>query len=115
MAEAFFNKYAEGKATAVSAGSNPGDRVNPVVVEAMSEEGIDISGNKPKALTIDMMEKADRVISMGCGVEDSCPATLVETEDWNLEDPSGKSLEEVRKIRDEIKLRVQKLIKDVIK
>jgi len=114
MAEAYFNKYAAGKATAISAGSSPAETVNPVVVQAMLEEGIDISGNIPRALTVDMLDKADRVISMGCGVEESCPATIVDTEDWELEDPKGKSLEQVRKIRNEIKLKVTELKEKMI-
>jgi len=115
IAEAFFNQLAKGEAFAISAGTQPADKVNPVVVEAMREIGIDISGNKPKALTMDMVEKADRMITMGCGAEaeDTCPASFIETEDWALEDPKGKSLEQVRKIRDEIKGRVIRLLKEL--
>ena len=115
MAEAFFNQLAKRKAQALSAGTQPADKVNPIVGEAMKEVGIDISGNKPKALTMDMVEKADKMITMGCGAEAGavCPATFIETEDWALEDPKGKSLEQVRKIRDEIKSRVKKLVEDV--
>ncbi len=116
MAEAFFNKLAQGKALALSAGTQPGDKVNPTVVEAMREVGIDISGNKPKALTLDMVEKASKLITMGCGADAGglCPASFIETEDWVLEDPEGKSLEQVRIIRDEIKKRVLKLNQDII-
>jgi len=116
MADAFFNKLAEGKAQALSAGTQPADEVNPVVVEAMREAGINISGNKPKMLTFDMVKKADKMITMGCGAEAEavCPASFIETEDWALEDPKGKSLEQVRKIRDEIKERVSKLVKEII-
>ena len=115
MAEAFFNQLAKGKAQAYSAGTQPADKVNPVVIEAMREVGIDISGNRPKALTMDMVEKADRMITMGCGAEAEavCPASFIETEDWALEDPKGKSLEQVRKIRDEIKERVTKLLNEI--
>ena len=115
MAEAFFNQIAEGKAQAYSAGTQPADKVNPAVVEAMREVGIDISGNRPKALTMEMVEKADRMITMGCGAEVGavCPASFIETEDWALEDPEGKSLEEVRKIRDEIEKRVIKLLNEL--
>ena len=103
---------AKGKAFAISVGTQPANEINPVVVEAMREVGIDISANKPKALTIEMVEKAERMITMGCGDEAGavCPASFIETEDWALEDPKGKSLEEVRKIRDEIKTRVAKLL-----
>jgi len=110
MAEAFFNKLAHGKARAISAGTQPADEVNPVVVEAMREVSIDISSNKPKTLTPEMMDKADRIVTMGCGAEGVCPASFVETEDWALEDPKGKTLEQVRKIRDSIKERVVKLL-----
>ena len=115
MAEAFFNKLAGGKAQALSAGTQPADKVNPVVVEAMREAGINIGGNKPKMLTLDMVEKADRMITMGCGAEAEavCPASFIETEDWALEDPKGKSLEQVRKIRDEIKERVARLFSEL--
>jgi protein-tyrosine-phosphatase len=116
MAEAFFNKLAGGKAQAYSAGTKPADEVNQTVVDAMKEVGIDISGNKPKLLTMDMVEKAERMITMGCGTEAEavCPASFIETEDWALEDPKGKPLEQVRKIRDEIKERVIKLAKEVL-
>jgi len=116
MAEAFFNKLAGGKAQALSAGTQPASEVNLVVVEAMREAGINIGGNKPKALTMDMVEKADRMITMGCGAEAEavCPASFIETEDFALEDPKGKSLKQVRKIRDEIKERVNKLVKEIL-
>ncbi len=112
MAEAFFNRLAGGKAKALSAGTQPGDRVNPAVVEAMKEVGIDISGNQPKKLTFDMVENAAKMITMGCGagVGALCPASFIETEDWQLEDPEGKGLDEVRKIRDEIRSRVTGLV-----
>jgi protein-tyrosine-phosphatase len=115
MAEAFFNQLAKGKAQALSAGTQPTDKVNPLVVEAMKEIGIDISGNKPKALTMDMVEKADRMITMGCGAEAGavCPASFIETEDWALEDPKEKSIAQVRKIRDEIKERVTRLLSEL--
>jgi len=115
MAEAFFNHMAKGKAQAYSAGTQPADKVNPVVIKAMSEAGIDISGNKPKALNMEVVEKADRMITMGCGAEAEavCPASFIETEDWALEDPKGKTLEQVRKIRDEIKEKVTKLLNNL--
>ena len=115
MAEAFLNQLAKGKAEGISAGTQPADKVNPIVVEAMREVGIDISSNRPKALTMNMAEKADRMITMGCGAEAQgvCPASFIETEDWALEDPHGKSLEQVRKIRDEIRERVTKLLEEI--
>ena len=115
MAEGFFNNLAGGKAVSFSAGTKPADVINPVVVEAMQEVGINLSGNKPKSLTMDMVEKADRMITMGCGAEAEavCPASFIETEDWALEDPKGKTLEQVRKIRDEIKERVIRLLNEL--
>ncbi|MGP8080120.1 MAG: arsenate reductase ArsC [Dehalococcoidales bacterium] len=116
MAEAFFNQIAEGEAIALSAGTQPGDKVHPVVVEAMKEVGIDISGNKPKMLTLEMIEKADKMITMGCGADAGglCPAGFIETEDWALEDPKGKPISAVRIIRDEIKQRVSDLLAEII-
>jgi len=115
MAEAFFNQIAEGEAIALSAGTQPGDKVHPVVVEAMKEVGIDISGNKPKMLTLEMIEKADKMITMGCGADAGglCPAGFVETEDWALEDPKERPISEVRIIRDEIKRRVINLLAEI--
>ena len=112
MAEAFFNQMADEKALAISAGTQPGDKVHPVVVEAMKEVGIDISGNKPKTLTMEMIEKADKMITMGCGADAGglCPAGFIETEDWALDDPKEKNISEVRIIRDEIKRRVSDLL-----
>jgi len=114
MAEAFANHYGKGKLVASSAGVMLADRVNPVVVEAMKEKGIDISMKKPKLLTTRMVEEADRVITMGCSVEKFCPAPLLKNViDWGLEDPKGKSIEKVRQIRDEIEKRVLKLISEL--
>ena len=113
IAEAFFNRIATGKALALSAGTQPGDAVNPVVVEAMREVGFDLSNNKPKKLTVEMLQQAYKVITMGCMTEDACPATFVETEDWALQDPKGRPLTEVRKIRDEIKARVTKMVEEL--
>jgi len=114
MAEAFFNQMAAGKAVATSAGTRPAAQVNPTVIAAMREVGIDISRQRPKALTLEMLESADRVITMGCSVEETCPASFVPTEDWELDDPEGKSLEEVRKIRDAIKDHVETLVKELL-
>jgi arsenate reductase (thioredoxin) len=113
MAEAFFNHMSTGKAVAFSAGTMPSDRVDPVVIEVRKESGIDISGNKPKQLTAEMLKDAKRVITMGCNTEDVCPATLVETEDWGLPDPKEKSKEEIREIRDEIISRVARLLEEI--
>lgn len=106
------NELASGKAVATSAGTKPADRVNPNVVKAMKEIGINISHKRPKLLTSDMVEKAEKLITMGC-VVDACPVVPKEVEDWKLEDPSGKSMEKFREIRDEIKKRVEKLVKEL--
>jgi arsenate reductase len=113
IAEAFFNHYAKGKAQAFSAGTHYASRIDPIVVEAMAERGIDISNKRPKMLTLEMLGVADKVISMGCGVEGVCPATFVPTEDWQLEDPEGKPIEQVRAIRDKIETKVKKLLEEI--
>jgi arsenate reductase len=110
MAEAFFNDLAGGRARAISAGTDPAREVNPAIVEAMREAGIDTGASLPKALTSDVMEQADLVITMGCGAEGVCPATSAETEDWALEDPAGKSPDKIREIRDEIREKVSALL-----
>ena len=116
MAEAFFNLMANGRARGLSAGTQPAEKVNPAVAEAMKEIGIDISRNKPKALTLEMVEQADRMITMGCGDDAAglCPAKIIETEDWALDDPKGKSIEQVRQIRGEVKARVTKLLAEIM-
>jgi arsenate reductase len=96
-----------------SGGSEPADRLNPAVVEAMAEVGVDISAEYPKPLTDNAVRGADVVITMGCG--DACPFYPGKRyEDWELEDPSGKDLATVRRIRDEIDARVQRLVADLV-
>jgi arsenate reductase len=114
MAEAIFNYLAQGKARAISAGTRPAVHTDRNVTAAMKEIGIDISSQRPKALTLEMMEAAGRVITMGCGVAETCPASFVPTEDWQLDDPEGRSLEEVRIIRDTIRADVEKLVGEVL-
>ena len=113
MAEAFLNLFSNSKLRAFSGGTNPATAVDPVVLQAMQEVGIDISNKRPKALTPEMVDKADRVVTMGCGVEGVCPASWVETEDWGLEDPKDKPLDKVRDIRDEIRTRVTRLVREM--
>ena len=112
MAEAFFNQIGEGRHEGISAGSNPASQVNPVVVEAMKEVGINISGKKPKKLSKEMILEAELAITMGCG-EDACPIVPNELRDWDLEDPHGKIIDVVRTIRNEIKRRVEALIMEL--
>jgi arsenate reductase (thioredoxin) len=112
IAEAFFNKLSEGRYNGISAGSSPADTINPVVIEAMSEVGIDLNGKRPKKLSKELILKADLAITMGCG-QDACPIVPNEVRDWDLEDPHGKSIEVVREIRDEIRNRVEALISEL--
>jgi arsenate reductase (thioredoxin) len=112
MAAALLERKAEGRVRVTSAGSEPADRLNPAVVEAMSEIGIDISAERPKRLEGGMVRESDVVITMGCG--DACPFYPGKRyEDWELEDPAGKDLETVRRIRDEIAGRVDALVGDL--
>jgi arsenate reductase len=115
MAAAFFNQLAKGKARALSAGTAPGDAVNPVVVAAMKEAGLDISAARPQLLTLDMARDAEKMITMGCGADAGavCPASFIETEDWQLDDPHGQPIEVVRRIRDEVKKRVGLLVEEM--
>ena len=114
MAEAFFNHLAAERGLDVraeSAGTVPGDAVNPVAAEAMLELGISLEGQSPSLLTGEVVERADRLITMGCGVEAAaCPAGSFFTEDWGLDDPHGKSLDEVRPVRDQVRARVEALL-----
>ena len=113
MAAALLNQQAGGRVVVRSAGSEPASSLNPRVVEAMQEVGIDISQEFPKPLTDDSVRSADVVITMGCG--DACPIYPGKRyEDWDLEDPAGKDIETVRRIRDEIDARVRKLVGDLV-
>ena len=114
MAEAFANHYGGGKVIATSAGVQVAEKVNPTVVDVMREKGIDMSDKKPKLLTPEMVRNADRTVTMGCSVEEVCPAPLLgNVVDWGLEDPKGKPIEKVREIRDEIETKVRKLIDEI--
>lgn len=112
MAEALFNEMVQGRHRIISAGSLPSEEVNPDAVRVMAELGIDISDARPKMLDAGMVEAADVVVTMGCG-EDVCPIVPKEIIDWGIEDPTGRPLERVRGIRDEIKERVRRLIEDI--
>jgi len=113
MAAALLERHAAGRVVVRSAGSTPANEVNPAVVDAMAEIGIDISSEKPKGLTDDAVREADVVITMGCG--DACPVFPGKRYlDWELPDPSGKTVEEVRPIRDEIDRRVHSLVDELV-
>ncbi len=111
IAEAFFNKLAPKGFRAISAGTVPADAVNSKAIKVMEEVGIDISTQTPKGLTPDIIEKADIVITMGCGTEE-CPFIESAT-DWGIEDPKDKPIDRIREVRDEIKYRVEKLLKSI--
>jgi arsenate reductase (thioredoxin) len=112
MSEALFERAAAGRHTAGSAGTRPGDRVHPGVVEAMRELGIDLAGRTPRALTRELAEGADVVVTMGCG--DECPYIPGKRYvDWDLEDPAGLLLQDVRRIRDDIASRVEALVAEL--
>jgi arsenate reductase (thioredoxin) len=111
MAAAWFNRLADpGKARALSAGTDPGSRVHPEVLEAMKEEGVDLTDAKPQLLTDDLAGGASMLITMGCG--EACPAVPgLRRDDWPLEDPKGKPVGRVREIRDEVRSRVEELVR----
>jgi arsenate reductase (thioredoxin) len=112
MAAALMDHHARGRVHVRSAGSTPADEINPAVVEAMAEIGLDIGKELPKALTDEFVRDADAVITMGCG--DACPIYPGKRYlDWELPDPAGKSLEDIRPIRDEIDRRVQALLTEL--
>ncbi|MFB7609616.1 arsenate reductase ArsC [Streptomyces gardneri] len=112
MAAGFLDHLAGDRIEVRSAGSVPGDRVNPAAVEAMAEVGVDISDRKPKVLTTEAVQASDYVITMGCG--DACPIFPGKKYlDWALEDPAGQGVEAVRPIRDEIKALIEGLIAEI--
>ena len=113
MAAALLDHHAQGRVRVRSAGSEPADKVNPAVVQALAEIGLDISKQFPKPLTDDAVRAADAVITMGCG--DACPFYPGKRYlDWQLADPAGKPIEEVRPIRDDIDRRVRELLDELV-
>ncbi|MFR0638558.1 arsenate reductase ArsC [Arthrobacter sp. LS16] len=113
MAAAYLQRLSEGRIEVRSAGSAPADQVNPAAVQAMREEGIDLSAQTPKILTTAAVQASDVVITMGCG--DTCPIFPGKRyEDWTLDDPAGQGIEPVRKIRDEIRTRIEHLISELL-
>lgn len=109
MAAGYLQTLAGDRIDVLSAGSEPGNQINPVAVAAMAEEGIDIAGNTPKLLTVDAVKQSDVVITMGCG--DTCPIFPGKRyEDWELDDPAGQDADTVRRIRNDIRTRVENLI-----
>ncbi|PHY04422.1 MAG: low molecular weight phosphatase family protein [Thaumarchaeota archaeon] len=111
MAEAFFKKYAKNQFNVISAGTSPSSNLNPVVVTVMAEIGINLQKQQPQLLSSDMIEDSNKTINMGCMDKNSCPSLFVkDVVDWNIEDPKGKSIDDVRKIRDQIKTNVLNLL-----
>lgn len=114
MAEGFFSKYAPKGYKAESAGTSPSGEINPVAIRAMSEVGIDISRQKSKIITDDMIRNSAKAVNMGCVDQSTCPMLFLNNPiDWGIEDPKGKSIEQVRAIRDEIERRVKELAKSL--
>jgi arsenate reductase (thioredoxin) len=112
MSQALFERAAQGRHTAASAGTTPADRVHPEVVEVMGELGVDLSDRTPRALDREMAEQADVVVTMGCG--DECPYIPGKRYmDWDLQDPKGLPVDEVRAIRDDIAARVDRLVAEL--
>jgi arsenate reductase (thioredoxin) len=113
MAAALLDHYAEGRVHVRSAGSDPADRVNPIVVKAMAELGIDVGKEFPKPMTDEVVQAADAVVTMGCG--DACPIYPGKRyEDWEVADPADEDLDGVRRIRDDIGLRVRRLLAELV-
>lgn len=111
IAEGFFRKFSSENYEPISAGTKPIGEINPFVVQVMKEVGVDISNQKPKILSDDMIKQSKRIVNMGCMDRESCPALFVKNLiDWNIKDPKGKSIEEIRTIRDEIERKVKDLV-----
>ena len=114
LAEGYFKKYVPRGFQAESAGTKPVSQINPIAIQAMKEVGIDISDQKSKEITEQMMRSSDPIINMGCMEKNFCPTLfLPKVIEWNLEDPKGKSIEQVREIRDEIEKRVKELVAEI--
>jgi arsenate reductase len=113
MAAGYLNHLSGGAIEVRSAGSEPADKINPVTIQAMAEEGIDITAEKPKILTTEAVKASDVVITMGCG--DACPYYPGKRyEDWTLDDPAGQGIDVVRPIRNQIRSRVEQLIQQLV-
>jgi protein-tyrosine-phosphatase len=114
IAEGFFRKYAPEGYDPLSAGTKPISQINPLAIQVMNEIGIDISKQKPKDLSEDMMRNSDRIINMGCMDKNFCPTLFIpNVVDWGIEDPKDKPIERVREIRDDIERRIKELATDV--
>ncbi|MCY4447786.1 MAG: arsenate reductase ArsC [Chloroflexi bacterium] len=110
MAEAFTRALSGGAVNARSAGTLPGSTLNPVVTQAMEERSIPLTGHYPKVIDQQMVDEADYAYTMGCAIDEACPAVFVPSEDWGLDDPAGQPIERVRRIRDEVEVRVRAML-----
>jgi len=110
MAEAFARHLSDGSVVASSAGTVAGGPLNSAVVQAMREWGIDISQQASKLISQEMVDAADRVYTMGCAIDETCPAVFIPSEDWGLDDPAGQSMDVVRGIRDLVEERVRRML-----
>jgi protein-tyrosine-phosphatase len=114
MAEGFFRKYAPERYEPASAGTKPITQINPIAIQVMNEIGIDISKQRSKDLSEDMMRNSDKIINMGCVDKNFCPTLFIpKVIDWGIEDPKDKPIERVREIRDEIESRIKELATDI--
>ena len=114
IAEGFFRKYAPEGYEPLSAGTKPVSQINPLAIQVMNEIGLDISKQKSKDLTEDMMRNSDKIINMGCMDKNFCPTLFIpKVIDWGIEDPKDQPIEQVREIRDEIERRIKELATDV--
>lgn len=114
MAEGFFGKYAPAGYRAVSAGTRPAIKINPLAVQAMREVGINISAQRSKTITDDMIRGSAKAVNMGCMNESECPLMFLNNSvEWAIEDPKGKNIEKVREIRDEIERKIIELVEDL--
>ena len=114
MAEGFFKKLAPDGYQGISAGTVPVSEINPLAIQAMKEVDIDISQNQSKLITNEMISESNSVVNMGCMDKESCPSLFVEdVADWDIEDPKGKSIEDIRRIRDSIEIKVKELVSEL--
>jgi protein-tyrosine-phosphatase len=116
IAEGFFRKYAPEGYEPISAGTKPTSQINPIAVQAMDEVGVDIKQQKPKEITRDVMRNSTKIVNMGCMDKSFYPTLFIPNLiDWGIEDPKGKSIEQVRRIRDDIEQRIRQLVTNLPK
>jgi arsenate reductase (thioredoxin) len=114
MAEAFFRKYAPSEYEATSAGTHHTSQINPLVVQIMKDVGIDITNQKPKEMTEDMIRNATKIVNMGCMDKNFCPTLFIpKVSDWGIADPKGKPIEKVKEIRDEIERSIKEIVEQI--